>query len=91
MTLAQDIRNNARLADGTETSWLGCQYCRHLRTSDGISWCAAFPQGIPLPIQMGQVDHLEPRFDQDNEVVFEPVPKLEDWIRDGMPEELRAG
>lgn len=84
-----------KLNDGTPTRWLGCYHCRHLRqTASGerpAPYCAAFEQGIPGPIQAGMVDHLVPRpeLGQDNEIVYEEVPDLDEWLEAGAPEERR--
>lgn len=48
-----------------------CPSCRH-KNRDGQRGCAAFPEGIPLPIARGQVKHTEP-FPGDNGIQFEPV------------------
>lgn len=91
-TPAERIRSEARLDDGSETTFLGCMYCEHFRPyGEGKPWCAAFPEGIPTPILVGQVDHLEERFDQDNDIVFEEVPRLNDFIESGYDEERRLG
>lgn len=72
-----------------DPSFLGCHYCRHWRPRTGS--CKAFPRRVPLAIVSGQTDHVSPRPDlgQDNEVVFELVPSLEQWEANGFPEERR--
>jgi hypothetical protein len=50
--------------------WLGCFECKHLRPDEGAV-CDAFPQGIPIEIASGQIDHLEPR-KGDHGIQFEP-------------------
>ncbi len=45
-----------------------CTNCKHWR---GGVVCDAYPQGIPWPIQSGDVSHLEPLPD-DNGVQYEP-------------------
>ena len=37
--------------------------------------CIAFPNGIPQEILVGDNDHSEPLPKQDNDIVFEPIPK----------------
>lgn len=91
----QQVPSDQTLNDGTPTEWPGCMYCRHLRrTADGnrpAPYCAAFERGIPGVILAGMTDHLEPAPDlgQLNDVVYEPVPNLKDWVEAGMPEERR--
>lgn len=42
--------------------WPGCSKCKHLKPLEpGKTWsCTAFPNGIPMPIASGMVDHLHP-------------------------------
>jgi hypothetical protein len=35
--------------------------------------CRAFPEGIPLIIFVGNIQHTKPLPDQDNTIVYEPV------------------
>lgn len=53
--------------------WL-CAACRHLQQPINFSSpsCAAFPNGIPWEIQIGQVRHTQP-YPGDNGVRFEPI------------------
>lgn len=73
-----------RLADGRETSFPGCIWCRHLlRSADGPTRCRAFPEGIPDAIQMGLDDHLDQRIDLGqnaaNTIAFEPIADIDKW------------
>ena len=58
--------------------WEGCRLCVHWRGGR----CVAYPEGIPLPIIAGQVDHLVKRPGQVNATIFEPID-LETWQRTG--------
>lgn len=49
--------------------WGGCRRCVHDRR-DGT--CAAYPDGIPIVIASGDVDHLVVRPGQAGEIVFAP-------------------
>jgi len=49
-----------------------CTNCKHWR---GGFICDAYPRGIPLPIQWGEVSHLEP-FKDDNGIQYEPNEQL---------------
>ncbi|MFH0900535.1 MAG: hypothetical protein V2A73_07890, partial [Pseudomonadota bacterium] len=46
-----------------------CTYCRHWHVGPGRT-CAAFPDGIPLPIWLGNNDHREP-YRGDQSIRFE--------------------
>lgn len=35
--------------------------------------CSAFPNGIPIEILNGSVDHTKPLPGQDNNIIYEPV------------------
>src|SRR5262249_26980973 len=48
--------------------WGGCRVCKHLQP--GMR-CVAFPDGIPMAIFSGQVDHLSVRPGQRGTIVFE--------------------
>lgn len=48
-------------ADGeTARADVSCATCVHRERGPGAPRCAAFPDGIPLPILDGEVSHLEP-------------------------------
>lgn len=56
--------------------WPGCSSCKHLRpmqrNSDKGWTCKAFPDGIPMPIASGHIDHILP-IEGDNGIQFEPI------------------
>jgi hypothetical protein len=39
--------------------------------------CAAFPNGIPQEILVGENDHSEPLPNQENNIIFEPIDEQE--------------
>jgi hypothetical protein len=47
----------------------GCSNCVHLH--DDLVTCDAYPGGIPLPIQMGDVPHTTP-LSEDNGIQWQP-------------------
>ena len=49
--------------------WGGCRACVHFRKD---TTCAAYPDGIPIVIASGDVDHLVVRPGQVGDTVFEP-------------------
>jgi hypothetical protein len=53
-----------------DQSWGGCRLCRHFQPP---FTCAAFPNGIPMAIASGDVDHLVPRPGQVDDILFELV------------------
>ena len=63
----------------TTTSTSTCADCRHARAGSGssggalTSTCAAYPDGIPLEIFIGDESHNELRGDEAAPVVFEPA------------------
>ncbi len=63
-------------------AWGGCRLCRHFRPD---FTCAAFPQGIPIAIASGEVDHLVPRPGQVGDVLFalvtDPTPAQQFLLR----------
>ena len=49
-----------------------CLKCKHY----DFDWkCAAFPNGIPQEISVGENDHSKPLKNQKNKIVFEPINK----------------
>jgi hypothetical protein len=56
--------------------WQGCLGCGHYR----YSRCAAYPNGIPIQIISGEVDHMVSRPGQVGAIVFEPMD-VEVWRR----------
>lgn len=48
-----------------------CTYCAHLRDIVDRT-CDAFPEGIPMPIWMGEHDHRTP-YEGDHGIQFEDV------------------
>lgn len=60
-----------------------CTYCRHLRNYGEGRICEAFPDGIPMPIWMGENRHLDP-YPGDHGIQFELRPGMKnppDWAR----------
>lgn len=51
--------------------WGGCRACAHFRRD---ITCVAFPDGIPIVIASGDVDHLVVRPGQVDDTIFEPRP-----------------
>ena len=51
--------------------WGGCRACVHFRKD---TTCIAYPDGIPIVIASGDVDHLVVRPGQVGDTVFEPRP-----------------
>ena len=61
-----------------DQSWGGCRACRYLRP--GMR-CVAYPDGIPLIIADGQVDHLVVRPGQVGDTTFEVSPRPDHLAR----------
>jgi len=49
-----------------------CVYCKRLINDGKGRLCAAFPDGIPLPIWLGNNNHTKP-YPGDHGIQFEPV------------------
>jgi hypothetical protein len=60
-----------------------CYSCAHYQgwkggpDEDGVTCCAAFPDGIPDEILHGQFDHRVP-YPGDNDILFEPKTGVSD-------------
>jgi hypothetical protein len=57
---------------------IGCMACKH-NTFDG--GCAAFPDQIPFYFASGQGHHTKRMPDQDNDIVFEWIDRVEQRAR----------
>lgn len=53
---------------------IGCLACKNLNINK-FGTCQAFPDGIPHQIVSGEIEHIKPLSDQDNNIVFESVFK----------------
>ncbi len=62
----------------TGPEFLGCHVCRHV-DPQGLPRCAAFPDGIPLPILAGDLPHDRP-LPGDHGIQFAPLDRLEDGL-----------
>lgn len=67
--------------------WPGCLACGHYQRGR----CAAYPDGIPLQIISGQIDHMVPRPGQAGDVIFEPMDRMV-WERERrrVPAEIQT-
>jgi hypothetical protein len=54
------------------SEYRGCRGCRHYLVE---LTCSAFPEGIPLVIISGQIQHTEILPKQGNTIVYEPIKK----------------
>ena len=50
--------------------YTGCLGCEHQHIE---GTCDAFPEGIPLSIVSGDVQHTKPLKRQKNKIIFEPI------------------
>ena len=66
--------------------WGSCLYCVHFGQGMG---CPAFPDGIPVQILSGEVDHLVVRPGQVGAIVYEPIDKAI-WRRTRQRVPLRS-
>jgi hypothetical protein len=66
-----------------------CTYCRHLKRDYKERTCAAFPDGIPMEIWLGQNDHRQPYADDDG-IRFAPMTEEDIEALKARIEELRA-
>lgn len=59
------------LDPSTTLPYQGCDVCRHF-DPQGLPRCAAYPEGIPLPILGGDIAHDRP-LPGDHGIRFEPM------------------
>jgi hypothetical protein len=57
---------------------IGCMACKHNNFDGG---CAAFPDEIPFYFASGQGHHVKRMPDQDNDIVFEWIDRVEQRAR----------
>ena len=58
------------------SQYKGCRFCRHLDRNyflTGRPSCSAFPDGIPMMILDGQIEHTQPFPEQNNQIAYEPI------------------
>lgn len=77
----------------TGEPYVGCLNCRHLDWR-GMTRCVAYPDGIPLPILSGDIEHDRP-LPGDHGIQFEPLTREELRVREGrlsfdVPDETMA-
>jgi hypothetical protein len=71
----------AQLDPLTGRPYRGCDVCRHFDPR-GLPRCAAYPDGIPLPILGGDIAHDRP-LPGDHGIQFEPLSVEEIRAREG--------
>ena len=57
-----------------DEEFLGCNVCVHLH--DDWETCDAYPDGLPIEIASGEMDHMVERPGQVSGILFEPVQRM---------------